>query len=431
VGTKKQKLGIYPCPTRPFQELNMDLLENLNPIKGFENILVVQCSFSDFILLYPMKTKTASELAKIFLYNIFQAFNIEKIHTDNGPLFRNQEFLATASALGIKVIASASLHPSGRGQVERTVGLVKRLLKKFLATNKKQDLNWELLPICVSKAYNNIISPKTNFRPVEMVFGSEGGRLMTDIDSYAPPHYLVKNNATYIKELNKKIQEITKEATKNIIDIRAQRVEHLNKSRISSTFKVGDYVFSLDTTRVPGSSRVLKTTINPSPYIVVRPLYTTTLVRRLADGFTTLYPNKMLKLYVPQDEPFKDLPDLVKRVLLNQFQDLLEQDMSDLTKADPLNLPNGVALFQSENDSYPKLTGKNDSAQGKSPLPLDDLDSDNEPWEIDDDLNELQDELKLDSTLLNPQDNDSDDSDAESPRYNLRNRVAKRVQFQQ
>jgi hypothetical protein len=105
--------------------------------------------------------------------------------------------------------------------------------------------------------------------------------------------------------------------------------------------------------------------------------------------------------------------------------------MSDLTKADPLNLPNGVALFQSENDSYPKLTGKNDSAQEKNPLPLDDLDSDNEPWEIDDDLNELQDELKLDSTLLNPQDNDSDDSDAESPRYNLRNRVAKRVQFQQ
>jgi hypothetical protein len=38
-GSKKQKIGIYPTPTRAFQEITMDIAENLNPINGHSHLL--------------------------------------------------------------------------------------------------------------------------------------------------------------------------------------------------------------------------------------------------------------------------------------------------------------------------------------------------------------------------------------------------------
>jgi hypothetical protein len=419
IGNKKVKIGIYPCPTRPFQELYMDLLENLNPIKGYSHILVTQCAFSDFLLLFPMKSKTSTELTKIFFYSIFQSFNIEKIHTDNGALFRNKDFLSTASALGIKVIASASLHPSGRGQIERTVGLVKKLMKKLLAANSKNDLNWELLPICISKSFNHTISPKTNFKPFELVFGTEGGITFSDMESYAPPHYFVKSDQMYINVLNKQLKEMVKIATKNITELREQRQESLNKNRIEKHFKTGDYVFTIDNVRVPGNSRVLKTTLNPSPYVVLRPLYTSTLVRRLADGFTTLYPNKRLKAYNKIDPLFNTLPKEVVRVLLNDFQNLLEPDLQEIIKVDNLDVPTGIVLY---NDDEIKDRKTDVEFQG--------IENINDP-SFSEDLQELQADLGIDpivTNLLNEESSDEED-EISLPGYNLRPRGDKRVQF--
>ncbi len=36
-GTRKMKIGSYPVPTRPFEEITMDLAENLNTINGFSH----------------------------------------------------------------------------------------------------------------------------------------------------------------------------------------------------------------------------------------------------------------------------------------------------------------------------------------------------------------------------------------------------------
>jgi hypothetical protein len=69
----------------------------------------------------------------------------------------------------------------------------------------------------------------------------------------------------------------------------------LNKNRVKTEFSVGDYVFVKDMQQVPGKPRTLKTKLSPSPYVVLRVLWTTTLVRRLADNFVTLYHNSMLK----------------------------------------------------------------------------------------------------------------------------------------
>jgi hypothetical protein len=74
------------------------------------------------------------------------------------------------ASLNIQIIASAALHPQGRGSIEKQIGVIKQMFKKMLATRK--TLNWEYLPYLVAKIINNNVSPKTGFKPSQMVFGA-------------------------------------------------------------------------------------------------------------------------------------------------------------------------------------------------------------------------------------------------------------------
>ncbi len=73
----------------------------------------------------PLKSKTAEEVTRALMNSVLMQFNVEVIHSDNGPCFRAAEWLRLMASLKIKVANTAALHPAGRGKVERLVGLVK------------------------------------------------------------------------------------------------------------------------------------------------------------------------------------------------------------------------------------------------------------------------------------------------------------------
>jgi hypothetical protein len=278
------------------------------------------------------------------LYAILQPFKIEKLHSDNGAAFRNLGFLQIMSALGITVINSSSLSPRGRGSVEKRVYVVKKLLQKMLAT--RPTLSWKYLPFLVSKALNNSVSPKTGFRPAEMVLGAEAaGTTFLDLMNLGPPHYSVKSNKLYIEQLSAEFKLMTEVATRKIMELRLVQNERVNKNRVERNFKINDIVFTLDRTYIEGNPRVLRTTLNPSPYVVIRPLFKSTLVMRIADRFTSLYNNDDLKLFQGNSPLFQNLPPEVLRALLYKFSDLMEQEFSVITKFDPLRVPNAIELF--------------------------------------------------------------------------------------
>jgi hypothetical protein len=78
----------------------------------------------------------------------------------------------------------------------------------------------------------------------------------------------------------------------------------LNEHKINRKFEKYDYVFVLDRRITPGATRPLKTKLQPSPYIVIKPLHVTSLVKRISDGFTTLYSNNDLKKFEGEDPNF-------------------------------------------------------------------------------------------------------------------------------
>ena len=64
------------------------------------------------------------------------------------------------------------MHPAGRGLVEKKVGIIKIMMKKFLST--QVTFNCEMLTYVVAKILNNSVTPKTDFKPSAMVFGQAG-----------------------------------------------------------------------------------------------------------------------------------------------------------------------------------------------------------------------------------------------------------------
>ncbi len=131
---------------------------------------------------------------------------------------------------------------------------------------------------------------------------------------------------------------------KKIDKIRLVTQEKLNKTRVDKGLKINDYVFVKDRTEIIGAPRPLKTKINPSPYVVLAVKHSTVLVKRLSDGFISLYSQDDVKKYDKNSKLFADLPKKVGEVLLHDFTDLLENDFTTLMRYDPLETPIGISI---------------------------------------------------------------------------------------
>jgi hypothetical protein len=342
---RKGKIGEYPIPNHPFEEISVDMAESLNKVGGFSHLLIVQCVLSDYLLIYPLRTKTAQEVCNILLYSVLQTFQVKSIHSDNGPAFRNQQWLKLLAAINIKVVNSSALNPSSRGKAERAVGQVKSMLKKMLTTSSSESLNWECLVYLVSKIYNNTITPRTNLTPHQIVFGkSENQENFWNLTTLVPVHHTVKKNQAFVKQMAADIQTMCNQAKENLLKLRTEAYDKINNKRMEKRFNKGDIVFVLDRYIIAGNPRPLKSKFHPSPFTVLKSFYTTVLVQRIADGFTTLYSSDDLKLYQKSDPLFQELPQPVQRVLLNDFSNFISEDFTTLMKFDPLDLPEGTQL---------------------------------------------------------------------------------------
>jgi hypothetical protein len=143
-------------------------------------------------------------------------------------------------------------------------------------------------------------------------------------------------------------------ATEYLSQNRLKGNELLNKNKVTKEFKKFDYVFVLDRLQIPGSGRPLKTKFYPSPYVVLSAKFTSSLVMRLSDGFQTVYSNNDLKIFSHTSPLFRTLPVEVSKILLYDFQNLLDHDLCTLAKFDTLHLPSSIPLFEEEDD--PSLT---------------------------------------------------------------------------
>lgn len=133
----KETLHSHEVPDLPFSKLAMDIAEI-----GPNIYLIVVDYFSKWIECVSMNAKTTSEVIR-HLKTIFTTHGIPvQVVADNNP-FGSFQFKQFAQEWGFDVINTSPLYPRSNGQVERSVQVMKKMLKK--CSDSKDDFHLALM----------------------------------------------------------------------------------------------------------------------------------------------------------------------------------------------------------------------------------------------------------------------------------------------
>ena len=140
--------------------MQIDLVPELPPSGGYENIVTAMDVFSRYLFAYPTSNQDAKTIAKV-LINIMtkQAYLPTTLISDKGTAFMSQVIKEVASVLGITLKHTTTKHAQTIGQLERSHASIKQSLK--IETGERRSLRHKYINIAVLN-YNN--SPHTTHK---------------------------------------------------------------------------------------------------------------------------------------------------------------------------------------------------------------------------------------------------------------------------
>ena len=145
---------IFKPSLQPMDFICMDLIGEFHPptSRGHHYALTAVCMLTGFTWCVPLKTKTAEEVVKAYMDNIYCNFGGSiKILTDNGTEFKNKLFKEVVSKLGMEFsIHSPPYRPQSNGKIEG----FHRFLKKCIGKHINYRLEWDELTPMATACYN-------------------------------------------------------------------------------------------------------------------------------------------------------------------------------------------------------------------------------------------------------------------------------------
>ena len=157
--------------TVPFDHVSVDLCGPL-PVsnEGYLYVLVVVDVATRYVVLRPLRSKTALEAAETLATVITEYGAPRIIQSDNGREFRNQVVRALAVVCGMDHRFVQPYHPRANGLSEAAVKVVKALLFKLLQDDFER---WHSRLHAVQYALNNRVMLRTGMKPFTLFFGRE------------------------------------------------------------------------------------------------------------------------------------------------------------------------------------------------------------------------------------------------------------------
>lgn len=133
----KMPMVIQTLPTRSLEYLAIDIVGPMTTSEdSFCYVLSMQCLFSRFIILAPMKNQMAETVAKTFAENYLLKFSPPRfLLSDQGRPFINDLMAKLCKLLRIKHLRTTSYHPQTNGNVERFHSQLKVQLRIFINQN--------------------------------------------------------------------------------------------------------------------------------------------------------------------------------------------------------------------------------------------------------------------------------------------------------
>uniref|UniRef100_A0A0W0F957 Putative reverse transcriptase-RNaseH-integrase n=1 Tax=Moniliophthora roreri TaxID=221103 RepID=A0A0W0F957_MONRR len=153
-----------PVPTRPWDSISLNFIEQLPNSNGHTSILVIIDRASKQAIFIPLPKKITSEtLARLFVIHVFSKHGVPNhVTSDRGSKFISSFSQGLRQALKMTLHFTSGYHPEADGQTEQANQTLEQYLRMYCTY--QQD-NWDTLLPLAKFAYNNAPNASTGVSP--------------------------------------------------------------------------------------------------------------------------------------------------------------------------------------------------------------------------------------------------------------------------
>jgi len=226
-----------PIPTRPWQQVSMDLITQLPRSRNGNDAIVVFVDKLTKMVHYVATTTTVSapQLATLFMREVVRLHGVpESILSDRDPRFTAHFWRAFWSQLGTTLTMSTAYHPQTDGQTERANRTLEEMLRARI--NFKQT-DWDDHLAVAELAINNAQQASTGFSPFRLNYGQEVQLPLDQAIAGLRP----SNNPEAAERISRLKADLALAHT-NIGRAQQRQARYADQHRRAVTFRVGDSV---------------------------------------------------------------------------------------------------------------------------------------------------------------------------------------------
>ncbi|CAK9812938.1 Retrovirus-related Pol polyprotein from transposon 17.6 [Anthophora plagiata] len=235
----KQPMIITDTPESAFDKVSMDMVGPLpRTTDGNEYLLTIQDNLTKYSLAIPMKSGTATSVAKALVKRFFSIFGPPKsILTDRGTNFTSLLLKHLSRYFRVTQYRTTAFHPQSNGSLERSHAVLADYLKQYVDSRHE----WDEFPELATFSYNTSIHESTGFTPYELVFG----KIARQPSSEPYNEDRMRTYGDYLTDLIQTMHGIRQIARDNLVESKLKSKTYYDRKINPQIFQPSDPVFLL------------------------------------------------------------------------------------------------------------------------------------------------------------------------------------------
>ena len=228
--------------TAPEDAMQIDLVPELPPSGGYENIVTAMDVFSRYLFAYPTSNQDANTIAKIPI-NIMtkHAYLPTTLISDKGTAFMSHVIKEVAGVLGITLKHSTTKHAQTIGLLERSHSSIKQALK--IETGERRSLWPKYINIAVLN-YNTSYHTSFGCEPSRIFHGRIPYNVL-DLKLGIRPQQQPIPTSQFAQEVIEQTETIHQDVRKNTMQAYIKYKAYYDKKPKASKLIEADHVYIL------------------------------------------------------------------------------------------------------------------------------------------------------------------------------------------
>ena len=286
----------------PEYAMQIDLVPELSPSGGYENIVTAMDVFSLYLFAYPTSNQDAKTIAKALINSMTKhAYLPTTLISDKGTAFMSQVIKEVTSVLGITLKHATTKHAQTIGLLERSHMSIKQALK--FETGERRSLWHKDINIAVLN-YNTSYHTSIGCEPSRVFHGRIPYNVLDWKLGICPQQQSIPASQI-AQDVLDQTEMIHQDVRKNTMQAYSKYKAYYDKKANASNFKEADYVYILQPKADHQRSKIPFTEFRwMGPYIVEKVLPNNkSLVLKMGTDKTQVLHRMRMRQFTPRQPP--------------------------------------------------------------------------------------------------------------------------------